>query len=259
MSASQSHGLEIESRLREQFQRYNQDWLPSHLPLETEYTARFDVPGYSDPYGRGIPTSIKSAKLRHANALIGLADATRIADLVNFPLTRLLVALYQQQGDNKVFREVREYLVTGEEWRTLTGDVPAEALAAFNRALKLPEPGDARQVAREWKSHLAEQFPDSKIRWNPKIDSKGQRRLQCSVHLRDVEAVIEEMDRIRVFGSPQDPPGFVRPEHLLPVSEALWGADLTFPLVLHSPPRQRQSHSLPSPLTHCPRRQRFGR
>lgn len=237
MSASQSHGLEIEKRLKAEFQRYTQQWLPDHLPLETEYTARFDVPGYADPDGKGIPTSIKSAKLRQGNALVCLADATRIADLVNFPLTRLLLALYEQKGNEKVFAEIREYQITGEEWEDLLGGVSAETLMGFHQALRQSNADQARRTAREWKRHMAEEFPDAKVRWNPKIDSKNQRRLQCSVHLRDLESSIQDPRRIRVYGAPVDPTGVVRPVHLQPKSSQLWGDGLTLPVVLHSPPR----------------------
>ena len=247
MSASQSHGLEIEKRLRAEFQRYTQQWLPDRLPIETEYTARFDVPGYADPEGRGIPTSIKSAKLRHGNALVCLADAPRIADLVNFPLTRLLVALYEQQGNQKVFHEIREYQVTGPEWDRLLGGVPAEALMAFHQAIRQPDAEQARRTARQWKQHLAQEFPDALIRWNPKIDSKNQRRLQCSVHLKDLEGVIQDLSRVRVYGVPHDPPGVVRPAHLQPLSPQLWHEGLVFPVALDSPPRTWPVAPLASP------------
>ena len=179
MSASQEHGLEIERLIKREFQRLNTGWLPGRLPIEPEHTARFDVPGYVDPYGRGIPTSIKSAKLNRGQALVCLSDATRIADLANFDVTRLMVALYDQVGAQKVFREVREYLITGEEWRALTGGVPSDVLASFNEAIKLPDASKARAVAREWKARLATDYPNTPMRWNPKIGSGNQRRLQC--------------------------------------------------------------------------------
>lgn len=244
MSASQEHGLEIERRLKREFQRRNTGWLPSRLPIDPDHTARFDVPGYVDPYGRGIPTSIKSAKLRHGNALVCMADATRIADLASFQTTRLLVALYEQVGDKKVFREVREYLITGAEWRKLAGGTPAEDLARFNRDIKVPSPTQARAIARQWKKRLAEDYPDTLIRWNPKIDSRNQRRLQCSLHLSDLEAAITDPSRIKVFGAPSDPPGMVRPPHLRAASRHMWGDGMRLPIVIDSPPRTR--HPRPS-------------
>ena len=239
MSASQEHGLEIERLIKREFQRLNTGWLPGRLPIEPEHTARFDVPGYVDPYGRGIPTSIKSAKLNRGQALVCLSDATRIADLANFDVTRLMVALYDQVGAQKVFREVREYLITGEEWRALTGGVPSDVLASFNEAIKLPDASKARAVAREWKARLATDYPNTPMRWNPKIGSGNQRRLQCSMYLSDLDAVVADPNRIKVFGAPKDSPGLVRAPHLRAISRHLWGDGLRFPVVLDSPPRRR--------------------
>lgn len=240
MSASQEHGLEIERLIKREFQRLNTGWLPSRLPIEPEHTARFDVPGYVDPYGRGIPTSIKSAKLNRGQALVCMSDATRIADLANFELTRLLLALYDQVGGQKIFREVREYLITGEEWKSLTGGVPADTLASFNESIKLPDAIKSRAVAREWKTRLAADYPDTPMRWNPKIGSGNQRRLQCSVYLSDLDAVVADPSRVKVFGAPKDMPGHVRAPHLRAVSRHLWGDGLRFPVVLDSPPRRRR-------------------
>lgn len=245
MSASQQHGLEIERRIKREFQRLNTGWLPTHLAIDPEHTARFDVPGYVDPYGQGIPTSIKSAKLRNGKAIICMSDATRIADLTSLETTRLMVALYEQEGPRKVFREVREYLITGEEWRTLTGGVPADILASFNEAIKLESATKARAVAKKWKARLAKDYPDTPMRWNPKIGSGNQRRLQCSIHLGDLERVVQDPKRIKVFGAPKDPPGRLRPPYLRPVSRHLWGNGLRLPIVLDSPPRVRHTKGKP--------------
>lgn len=257
MSASQEHGLEIERRIKKDMLQRSKGVFPAHLPVEPGHTAKFDVPGYVDPYGKGIPTSVKSAKARQLDALVYLADATRIADLRNHETTRLLVALYDQEGDRKVFREVREYLLTGAEWKKLMGNVPAGALEDFNQAIRVPSADRARRFARQWKASLAERYPAAKMRWNPKIDSKNQRRLQCSVYLRDVEAVIADKSRIRVFGAPKDPVGVVRPPYLTPVSRYLWGNGLRFPLSLASAPRVVASQATaPAPESSLPRRPR---
>lgn len=249
MSASQQHGLEIERLLKAEFERHSRAVMPSHLPMGSAHTARFDMPGYMDPYGRGIPTSIKTAKCRHNNALIYMADALRIVDLANFDTTRLLVTLYEQRGEKKYFSEVREYLITGSEWEQLTGGVPPELLVEYSKAIKTGSVKEARAQARQWKLRMKELFPDAPIRWNAKIGSSdGQRRLQCSLHLRDIELAIEDKARIRVFGAPVDPPGMVRPLHLQPLSRHLWGHGLRFPLVMSSPPRQRRQRLPEAPV-----------
>ena len=238
----------MERRLKQEVHRRNRAWLPSRLELEPGYTARFDIPGYADPYGRGIPTSIKSACFKHGfgQALLHLADAVRIVELANVETMRLLVAFYEQAGAQKVFREVREYLITGDEWGTLAGHTPVAAVEAFATALKVSSADQARVLGREWQRHMADRYPQTALRWNPKI-GKQQRRLQCSVHLRDLEAVIADPTRIKVFGAPLDPPGMVRPPWLRPVSRHMWGDGMRLPVVIASGPRQRHLADSPTP------------
>ena len=226
MPASQQHGFEIEKIILSDLTKRSK--LAKKIPLSSSHVSRFDAPAYSDPYGLGIPTSIKTAKKNSAgNALVCLADATRIGQLTEVPQMRLLVALYEQQGPNKVFPEIREYLVTSSEWEKAMGGVSSDVLHLFNAALKVEDPKKARLVAKEWKKKLAEEHP-SVMRWNAKIDSKGQRRLQCSIPLLELDALVKDPKRIRVFGtSPQ--------AH----AARLWGNGTRFPIVLSSPPRTR--------------------
>lgn len=239
MSASQQHGLEIEKIIKEEFKRRSRSALPSSMPLEQSHTARFDVPGYVDPYQRGIPTSIKAAKIKAANATVYLADANRISDLINFKETRLLVSLYYQKGSYKVFNEIREYIITGEEWETLMGGIPLDVIHSFSKAIKCPNADEAKKIVKNWKEELSQLFPDTMIKWNAKIGSSGQRRLQCSVDLRDVEDVIQDKKRIKVFGSPKDPKGVVRPAYLRSVSNHLWYDGMRLPFPIFSEPRVR--------------------
>ena len=227
MSASQQHGFEVERIILADMSRRAR--LGKKVPLSQSYVSRFDAPGYSDPYSKGIPTSIKTAKKQASgDALICMADATRIGQLADVSRMRLLVALYEQKGTEKVFSEIREYIITSTDWKKAMGDVSAETLEMFSAEIKAQtDPTAARQVAREWKEVMAEEYP-SVMRWNPKIDSKGQRRLQCSIHLRDLEALIKDPKRIRIFGTTKGA-----------VSPRLWGNGTLLPIRLSSPPRQR--------------------
>lgn len=238
MSASQEHGLHVERLIKDEILRRNSFAAATHLKVEPGHTARFDVPGYMDPYKQGIPTSIKACKNKKGTALVCLADATRIADLASYDKTRMLIALYDQVGADKVFREVREYIITGQEWSILMGGVPPEEIDSFNQALKQPVATVARAAAKAWKARLNEEYP-GQMRWNAKIDSKGQRRLQCSLPLSEIEAVIADKRRIKVFGSPKDMPGQVRPAYLRPVSRHMWKDGFRFPFKISSPPRKR--------------------
>lgn len=238
MSSSQNHGFTVEEKLTAEFERYVARHGISPPAGTTEYTARFDVGSHRDPYGQGLPSSIKTSKYIGPKTLVCLSDAVRIASLTDVPKMRLLVALYRQDKDNKVFSEMREYIIEGSEWEKLMGSVPVEHVEAFSNAIKSPEAHtQARSVARQWRDKLKQEYP-SAMRWNAKIDSKRQRRLQCSVRLEDIEAVIVNKSRIRVFGSPLPTVGH-RPAYLRPVARCLWMDGLSLPFSVFSPPRKR--------------------
>lgn len=236
MSASQNHGFDIEQRLIAEFPRRNPNLAIPTMDLTRGYTARFDVPGYLDPFGRGVPTSIKAARFRGPRTIVCLADAYRTVGLGNEARIRLMVALYRQDATHKFVEELREYEILGSEWAQMCGNVPMDEIEDFADALKQGTHTEARAVARVWKKHMTAAYP-SRMRWNPKIDSHRQRRLQCSISLQDIEASIADTGRIRVYGKVLgDHP---RPGYLDSQSERLWGKGLHFPMVIDSPARVR--------------------
>lgn len=254
MQSSQQHGFVVEDLLKKEFDRYAFHQGIAPPPIYTRYTAKFDVPSHRDPYGKGLPTSIKTAQYSGPKTLVCMSDAVRIVGLGQVPQMRLLVALYQQEGDQKNFCEVREYIVQGDEWKTLMGDVPAEVIEDFHNDLKHPDHKKARSIAREWKKRVRNEYP-SDMRWNAKIDSKNQRRLQCSVRLEDLERAILDKNRIRVFGKPFPPKkDEKKPAYLREKSRRLWGNGLCLPFKVHSPVRARNPRpaSLHDPVVSTP-------
>lgn len=249
MTSSQQHGFIVEDLIKQEFERISMfDGVPPPV-VHTRYTARFDIPAHRDIYGKGMPTSIKSSKFRGQKTLVCLSDAVRICGLQDSPTTmRLVVALYKQQGPEKLVSEVREYLMTPEEWGAIMGDVPVSVIEDFHTSLNQKDPKKARATAKEKKQQIAEDYP-SAMRWNAKVDSKNQRRLQCSVRLGDIEAAILDKSRIRVFGQSFGPvPGEGRqPAYLRPKSVKLWGSGKGLPLRFLSPPRKRNPKPTPEP------------
>lgn len=247
MNSSQNHGFVVEDIIQQEFERLSVFNGVAPPQTTTRYTARFDIPGHRDIYGKGMPTSIKSSKFKGPKTLVCLSDAVRICGLQDGPPSmRLLVALYKQQGDDKVISEVREYLMLPSEWETLMGGVPVSVIEDFHDALKVKDHTKARAVARTWKQKIAEDYP-SAMRWNPKIDSKNQRRLQCSVRVEDIENAILDKSRIRVFGKSFGlvPGEGRRPAYLKPRALKLWGNGKCLPLKIASPPRRRKPKEVP--------------
>lgn len=242
MSASQQHGLEVERQIIDLVEQKTRQKVPIKAPLLNEHTARFDIPAFMDPENLSTPTSIKTAKWKGEDALICMADASRIAYLSEMDQTRLLVALYCQEGAQKKIIQVRQYMIKGSEWSAMMGHVDPQSIGDFHQAIKVKDSEKARKVAKMWQVTLQKDFP-SDMRWNPKIDSGHQRRLQCSIPISLLERHIKDKSRIKVFGVPLESPEiYSAPKHLTPRSSSLWGWNdpkAQFPWVIDSPARVR--------------------
>ena len=179
MSKSQHHGNIFEHRVRKAF------GVVETLPVQ--YTARFDIESAHDP--EGLPTSIKAT----GTGIVCMADARRVFEIQE-PF-RLVVGAYHQVSGQKVFHQVHEFHVQPDEWQTLQGHLPLGQVAAFHQKLTEFKEGDheaARQWAKTRKAELGTQYPEAKLQLTPKIDSKKQRRLQASIHLKDlIDAVAD--------------------------------------------------------------------
>lgn len=236
MTASQQHGFVFENHIHQEVDRRLGDRSRAPMCFHVEHTARFDLPAWRDPTGEGIPTSIKMARRSSSGKVrVDLADARRTVALSEEPMLRMLVGVYDQAGDYKVVNEVREYLIPGDCWAEATGDVPPAMVSRFHAALKNPNHHEARATAKQWKKKLSEHYP-SIVRWAPKIDSKNQRRLQCSVYLDELDALVSTHPdaSVRVYGEPSgSASGKVE-------SRRLWGDGPELPLKIESPPRRRR-------------------
>ena len=236
MTASQQHGFVFENHIHQEVDRRLGDGSRTPMFLQVDHTARFDLPAWRDPMGEGMPTSVKMARRASSGKVrVDLADARRTVALSEEPMLRLLVGVYDQRGDHKVVNEVREYLIPGDCWAEATGDVPPAMVSRFHNALKDPDHHQARATAKQWKKKLDEHYPGI-VRWAPKIDSKNQRRLQCSVYLDELEALVATHPdaSVRVYGEPSAS-STVEVE-----SKRLWGDGPELPLVIPSPPRARR-------------------
>ena len=164
-------------------------------------TATFDIPfGITTcQHQSGDPVSIKTAAVKAAakSAIVCLSDARRVWSW-NQPLV-LVVGLYAQDDQEKVFHTVYEFhlKLTRDERNSLYGELTFEEVSHFHETLKtfgLGEHAKARVWAKCEKKRLAPRT--GAIQLNPKIDSKLQRRLQCSVALAKL---VEACNRTKRF------------------------------------------------------------
>lgn len=183
MSVNQGHGEYIEGLLAHA--------LVGH-PVPRSKTNAWDIDASLD-WRHGLHTSIKTMGVRGAlveKATIGMADARRVFS-IPCPF-RMLVAPYRQLGPTKQVDQVFEFFIQGHEMAHLYGQLSLQEISAFHEGLLGFERGQHKQGqawAREQKSALAEQH--SAFILNPKIDSKVQRRLQCSLRFGSLLEVVE--------------------------------------------------------------------
>lgn len=143
-------------------------------------TAAFDIEGRFDRR-LGLPTSVKAT----GGDAVALADARRFWS-ISEPF-RMLVGCYRQDGLHKVFHTIHEFVLYDAMLDALFGDIGQSEVAAIHEGVSLARfRRDDYEAARKWAHAAVEALASRRglISLNPKIDSKGQRRLQCSVSLR---------------------------------------------------------------------------
>ena len=162
----QNHGVVFERWIRDTF-------FEGYTP--ESYTQKWDIPASANKKFGGIPVNPKAIKYKGS---VDMGDALRQFD-VDEPFW-LVVGYWQQQGENKRFVNVVAERIEPQEWRALWGELERADLERLDATIKeTPDYREARQLAQAIKREP--KFKSSILTLNPKIDSKGQRRLQCSL------------------------------------------------------------------------------
>jgi hypothetical protein len=152
-------------------------------------TSGFDIEARFDRVRR-LPTSVKAS----GNDSIALSDARRFF-AIDFPF-RMIVGRYRQQQQQKIFGQIHEFIVTEAALSALTGDLSLAMVTDFHNGLGLANfPKGQHVAARVWAAEQKILLSDltTRIILNPKIDSKSQRRLQCSVRLMDLTETCQKL------------------------------------------------------------------
>lgn len=150
----------------------------------------FDIGG-ADDKARGIPTSIKTT----GSDNVAPADARRFWNSFSHAPYRLMIGEYRQHKGVKVFETIHEFILRPKYRAPLLGTVSPMAVSNFHNGLKRYPAGqhqEARAWAREYKARLEPLM--GIVGLNYKIDSRNQRRLQCSVSLTSLRTVIDVDD-----------------------------------------------------------------
>ncbi len=146
------------------------------------YTQKWDIPAGANSARGGLPVNPKATRF---GTPVGLGDALRQYD-VDEPFL-LVLGYWEQSGPTeKRFVKLLAPRVEPAAWRALWGPVTRADLERLDAVIKdrSLSPVEARVRAQELKTRPP--FSEAVFVLNPKIDAKGQRRLQCSLRYADV-------------------------------------------------------------------------
>lgn len=203
MSEVQKHGFSFEQ------------WVRCTLfgGYEGSYMQKWDVPARDNISAelpaslRGIPVSIKTVK---NGSTINLGDVLRQRS-ISEPFLMITGFWTQRTPAEKWFERIGAAKFRAEDWSSLWGPRTLEHLRELDAIVKdmAANHEAVRQKAKDWKKRVADDS-GSLIVINPKIDSKTQRRVQCSlpadVFWHFVGEAPAPSDYPRLFGFPFDNP-----------------------------------------------------
>ncbi len=168
----QHHGLVFEQWVQDTFFA---GYRPPH------YTQPWDIPAAANLAHGGIPVNPKAAKY---GTPVDLGDALRQFQ-IDEPFL-LVIGFWLQRGDEKRFVNIVAPRVDPATWQRLWAPITLADLQRLDAVIKDKSltPTQARAAARKIKN--APPFNQAIVVVNPKIDTKSQRRLQCSLRFADV-------------------------------------------------------------------------
>lgn len=188
-SNNQLHGKRIEDQIKSVF--------PGSSDHSRSVASLFDIEDIFDKECN-LNTSVKAS----GSDTICLADARRFFE--HDESFRLLVCRYKQIDDIKSFKLFQEVIMDENVLNYLRGNLPYQVVSDYHENIKMFPRGQevqARIYAKNQKKILTETYT-SNLKLNAKIDSNNQRRLQCSLNIKDLydafpENVIVHTDRYK--------------------------------------------------------------
>ena len=146
---------------------------------ESGYTSGMDIEkGLLSAYDYSIKTSKGNT--------VDCGDILRRRQETDY---NLVVGCYSQVGDNKVFYSEYTFYIRPEHERTLWGRMNYNQLAEYVDYIKnIPAGKEAQQETKTERTVLKNCIEDKNalMKIHPKVDSKKQRRVQCSLKMSDL-------------------------------------------------------------------------
>ena len=146
---------------------------------ENGYTSGMDImKGLMSPYDYSIKTSKGNT--------VDCGDILRRRQETDY---NLVVGCYSQVGDNKVFYSEYTFYIRPEHESILWGRMNYNQLAEYVDYIKnIPAGKTAQQETKTERTVLKNCIEDKNalMKIHPKVDSKKQRRVQCSLKMSDL-------------------------------------------------------------------------
>jgi hypothetical protein len=195
-------------------------------PPQQSYTSIFDLPAEHNPLVDGENISIKAFG---ANT-IDLGDAMRIFNYEQVPSVTLIAIRYTQlTPQTKRIRDIYELRMGGPDAHAiLFGRVTRDDISQLVQMLRAIPPGAGNEALRQAVHAKKEELNNKSgvIRFNPKMDSGSQRRLQCSIP--NLSGIVEQHPSLLISHTN---------------AAAVRGQPIT--ATIHSAPRQRRPRQQP--------------
>lgn len=170
----QAHGNQYEDRVIRERTGMSKDEYDAKK--ENGYTSEFDLAsGLVVDYNGSIKTT--------KNNTICCSDLLRKMRHNDY---HLIVGVYKQVGKQKKFHTEYEFFITPEDYNTLWGEMNYDVVEEFVKYVKsIPAGKAAQQSTKPVRNTLQKEAQCKKalFKINPKVDSKNQRRVQCSLHI----------------------------------------------------------------------------
>jgi len=170
---SQSHGLVWDSEIREKV---------FGLPQCINDTKKYDIDCSDNKYCPDENVSIKTT----CSTNIDCGDIIRFYnnDFTENKYTNIIIIVYEQHANTKQIKEIIEFKYSAEIRKFLFGTITKEEIEEYNKYIKSIPKGP---VSKEIKTTYIQMKQELQTRHNmlinisPKVDSKSQRRVQCSI------------------------------------------------------------------------------
>lgn len=172
----QHHGVAFEEWIRETF-------FSGYQP--EGYTQKWDIPARANLRHGRIPVNPKATRYGRA---LDLGDALRQFD-INEPFW-LIIGYWEPTIRGRRLVNITPIRVEPDLWRKLWGPVTRPDIEKLDQLIKDRSltPEEVRRRVQVMKN--SPPFRESVITFNPKIDWRTQRRLQCGLRFADVFAVL---------------------------------------------------------------------